>query len=93
MNKPKVFNYRRYEELRDEYKRLLADNQKLMADNANLRIRLRVAEADRPTVAYICDGRACVNDCHDTVCGLTRDVSHAKNFIQAAENYYYENGE
>lgn len=52
--KPLVFNYRRYEELREEYKRLLEDNQKLMSDNrrlreenTNLRIRCRILEADK----------------------------------------------
>ena len=49
MNKPKVFNYREYTELRDAYKALLEDNNKLMADNkqlrhdkANLEIRCRI---------------------------------------------------
>lgn len=53
-SKPPVFNYRRYEELRDAYKQLLEDNNKLMADNrslrqenANLRIRCRILEADK----------------------------------------------
>ena len=54
MTKPLVFNYRKYEELRDAYKALLSDNNQLMADNkrlrqenANLLIRCRIAEADR----------------------------------------------
>lgn len=54
MTKPLIFNYKRYEELRDAYKQLLADNQKLMADNrrlrekvANLEIRCRIAEGDK----------------------------------------------
>ena len=54
MTKPLVFNYKRYEELREEYKRLLEDNQKLMSDNrrlreenTNLRIRCRILEADK----------------------------------------------
>ena len=49
--KPIVFNYRQYEELREAYKALLKDNQKLMSDNkrlrekvANLEIRCRIAE-------------------------------------------------
>lgn len=53
MTKPLVFNYKRYEELREAYKQLLEDNQKLMADNrklrekvTNLEIRCRIAEAD-----------------------------------------------
>ena len=53
MTKPLVFNYKRYEELREAYKQLLEDNQKLMADNrrlrdkvTNLEIRGRIAEGD-----------------------------------------------
>ena len=37
MSKPIVFNYKRYEELRDAYKALLEDNNRLMADNKDLR--------------------------------------------------------
>lgn len=51
--KPPVFNYKRYEELKDAYKALLEDNNKLMADNkrlrkenANLQIRCRILEED-----------------------------------------------
>lgn len=40
MTKPLVFNYKRYEELREAYKQLLEDNQKLMADNRRLRAEL-----------------------------------------------------
>ena len=53
LKKPICFSYRQYVELREAYKNLLADNQKLMADNrelrdrvANLEIRCRIAEAD-----------------------------------------------
>lgn len=53
MNKPLVFNYKQYEELRQAYRNLLKDNNKLMADNkrlrkenANLQIKLRIMEAD-----------------------------------------------
>lgn len=53
MNKPTVFNFKRYEELRDAYKALLADNNQLMADNRklrdrvrNLEIKIRIMEAD-----------------------------------------------
>jgi regulator of replication initiation timing len=37
MNKPLVFNYRNYEDLRKAYKELLADNNTLMAENRKLR--------------------------------------------------------
>ena len=40
MTKPLVFNYKDYEELRQAYKELLADNQTLMADNRKLRKEL-----------------------------------------------------
>ena len=53
MTKPLVFNYKAHEELRDAYKQLLEDNQRLMADNkqlrkklANMEIKLRIKEAD-----------------------------------------------
>ena len=53
LKKPICFSYREYVELREAYKALLADNQKLMADNrrlreklANLEIRCRIAEGD-----------------------------------------------
>lgn len=56
MNKPLVFNYKQYEELRQAYKELLEDNNKLIADNkrlrkenANLQIKLRIMEADSET--------------------------------------------
>lgn len=37
MNKPLVFNYKDYRDLREAYKKLLADNQKLLVDNRELR--------------------------------------------------------
>lgn len=53
LKKPICFSYREYAELREAYKQLLEDNQKLMADNralrervTNLEIRCRIAEAD-----------------------------------------------
>jgi regulator of replication initiation timing len=52
LTKPICFSYREYVELRDAYKQLLADNQKLLVDNrklreqiTNLEIRCRIAEA------------------------------------------------
>lgn len=41
MSKPMVFNYR-------EYEKLLEENRKLRDDIANLQIRCRIAEAGRP---------------------------------------------
>lgn len=56
MAKPLVFNYKDHEELRQAYKDLLEDNQRLVADNrrlrnqlANLEIKLRIKEADNET--------------------------------------------
>lgn len=53
LKKPICFSYREYVELREAYKALLADNQKLMVDNrrlreklANLEIRCRIAEGN-----------------------------------------------
>lgn len=40
LKKPICFSYREYVELREAYKALLADNQKLMADNRRLRDEL-----------------------------------------------------
>lgn len=37
LKKPICFSYREYVELRDAYKQLLEDNQKLAADNRKLR--------------------------------------------------------
>ena len=54
LKKPICFSYREYIDLREAYEALLADNQKLMADNrrlreklANLEIRCRIAEGDK----------------------------------------------
>lgn len=54
LKKPIRFSYRQYAELREAYESLLADNQKLTADNrrlrkqlANLEIRCRIAEGDK----------------------------------------------
>ncbi len=45
MNKPTVFNYRRYKELKEAYRLLLDENKELKHDMANLEIRCRIAEA------------------------------------------------
>lgn len=53
LKKPICFSYKQYTDLREAYESLLADNQKLTADNrrlreklANLEIRCRIAEGD-----------------------------------------------
>ena len=53
MNKPLVFNYTKHKELKQAYKELLEDNNKLAADNrrlrdqiANLEIKLRILVED-----------------------------------------------
>ena len=53
MNKPLVFNYREHKELKQAYKELFEDNNKLVADNrrlrdqiANLEIKLRILVED-----------------------------------------------
>lgn len=93
MNKPNVFNYKRYEELREAYKQLLEDNQRLMADNRRLRKELIEMEKG-PTISYICDMRKCDFDCRDGgyACSKTLDINHAKNFIKVAANCYEEVG-
>ena len=54
MTKPLVFNYKDYKDLKEAYKVLLEDNNKLIVDNRRLReinnqyrIRLRIEEAER----------------------------------------------
>lgn len=96
LTKPICFSYREYIELRDAYKQLLADNQKLTADNRELRdkltnmeIKVRILEEDRPRVAYKCDGRACKDDCDLYGCELTTDIEHAANFKRTG-SYYSE---
>ena len=46
MNKPLVFNYRRYEELQTAYKELLEENQSIKHRLENLEIRCRILETD-----------------------------------------------
>ena len=53
MTKPTVFCYKDYTDLREAYKELLEDNNRLVADNrrlrktlANIEIKLRIKEAD-----------------------------------------------
>ena len=85
MTKPLVFNYKRYEELREAYKQLLEDNQKLMADNRRLREEL--SNLIVPKVAYMCDGRACDMDCWPSYCHHTTDIEHATNFVRIGDRY------
>ena len=46
MNKPRVFNYRRHEELQAAYKELLEENQSIKHRLENLEIRCRILETD-----------------------------------------------
>lgn len=95
--KPVVFSYKRYEELREAYKQVLQDNQKLTSDNrrlrdkvANLEIRCRIAEEDHPRIAFKCDGRACNNECEASECTHTKDVNHAANFKKISDGCFME---
>lgn len=45
MNKPLVFNYRNYAELKEKHEQLIEENKKLRKELANLEIRCRIAEA------------------------------------------------
>ncbi len=87
MTKPLVYNYKTAE---DKIERLTARVEELERENDNLRIRCRIAEADRPKVAYLCDGRACGSDCGLTDCERTTQIEHAKNFAKEPTGYYYE---
>ena len=53
MKKPITFNYKKYEDLRNAYKDLLEDNNKLMDDNkllrekvTNMGIKIRILEGN-----------------------------------------------
>lgn len=87
MTKPLVYNYRTAE---DKIEKLTARVEELERENDNLRIRCRIAEADRPKVAYLCDGRACGSDCGLMDCERTTQIEHAKNFAKEPTGYYYE---
>ena len=44
--------------------------------------------ADRPNVAYICDGRKCDKDCSE--CFRTLDIEHARDFKLLGDTYYQQ---
>lgn len=46
MDKPTVFNYRDYTDLKEEHAKLQRELAKLKAENANLQIRCRIAEEE-----------------------------------------------
>lgn len=46
MDKPTVFNYREFVELKEEHAKLKREFVKLKAENANLQIRCRIAEEE-----------------------------------------------
>lgn len=101
MNKPLVYNYKTAEDkierlterirgLNNENSMLKKRIEGLKDSNANLRNACRIAEADRPKVAYLCDGRACGSDCGLADCERTTQIEHAKNFAKEPTGYYYE---
>ena len=69
---------------------LREQNERLRHENEDLRSRFRIAEAGRPKVAYLCDGRACGDDCGLVDCIRTTQIEHAKNFAKEPTGYYYE---
>lgn len=87
MLKPLVYNYKTAEA---KIEKLTARVEELERENDNLRIRCRIAEADRPKVAYLCDGRACGPGCGIGDCIRTTQIEHAKNFAKESTGYYYE---
>lgn len=46
MDKPTVFNYRDYTDLKEEHAKLQHELVRLKAENANLQIRCRIAEEE-----------------------------------------------
>ena len=87
MLKPLVYNYKTAEA---KIEKLTARVEELEHENEDLRNRCRIAEADRPKVSYLCDGRACGSDCGLTDCERTTQIEHAKNFAKEPTGYYYE---
>lgn len=87
MLKPLVYNYKTAEA---KIEKLTARVEELEHENEDLRNRCRIAEAGRPKVAYLCDGRACGSDCGLADCERTTQIEHAKNFAKEPTGYYYE---
>ena len=46
MSKPTVFNYQDFRKLKEEYGRVMEENERLRHRSGNLEIRSRIAEAD-----------------------------------------------
>lgn len=51
----------------------------------------------KPTVLYLCDGKACGDECPNEWCKHTSDVRHARNFAKGFDdnlggNLFYEVG-
>lgn len=87
MNKPLVYNYKTAE---DKIAELTARVEELDRENDYLRIRCRIAEADRLPVLYLCDGGACGHDCNANGCRHTSNIEYAKNFHKVGDEHYYE---
>ncbi len=101
MNKPLVYNYKtaeekieglteRIRELNNENAMLKKRIEGLKDSNATLRNACRIAEADGPNVAYLCDRRACESMCSWPGCVHTTQIEHARNFTQTESGNYYE---
>lgn len=101
MNKPLVYNYKtaeaKIERLTERIRGLNHENamlkeriERLKDSNANLRSACRIAETGRPKVAYLCDGRACGEECGLVECIRTTQIEHAKNFAKEPTGDYYE---
>ena len=92
--KPTVFNaikaMERIDELTAENEKLREEVERLQKERTNLEIRCRILEADRQTVAYICDGNSCGSDCSESGCTHTRSIEHAVNFTKIADGHYME---
>ena len=64
--------------------------ERLQHENEDLRVRCRIAEADRLPVLYLCDGGACGHDCNANGCKHTSNIQYAKNFHKVGDEHYFE---
>lgn len=70
MNKPLVFNYKDYQDLREAYKKLLADNQRLLIDNR----KLRKAKTDEIVYCEECEFGDPLNNSGEPLIYCTNDT-------------------